>query len=164
MQVHEGTLDGKGLRVAIVAARFNELVVDKLVDGATDCLRRHGVDEDDIELVWVPGAYELPLVARRLAESDRVDAIVTLGAVVRGQTAHFDYVAGQAAEVGRIAVATGVPITFGTLTTETFEQAVDRAGGKLGNKGWDAALAAIETARLLEGLKAGGDSSHPGFR
>ncbi len=164
MQVHQGSLDGKGLRIGVVAARFNEVVVDKLVDGALDCLRRHGVADDDIELVWVPGSFELPLVARRLAESERVDAIVTLGAVVRGQTAHFDYVAAQAAEVGRVALATGVPITFGTLTTETFEQAVDRAGGKLGNKGWEAALAAIETARLLEDIKAQPEGPRPGFR
>jgi 6,7-dimethyl-8-ribityllumazine synthase len=153
MRVHEGTLDGTGLRVAIVAGRFNEVVVEKLVDGAVDCLRRHGVADDDIELAWVPGAYEIPLVARRLAESGRFDAIVTLGAVVRGQTAHFDYVAGEAAQVGRIALETGVPVAFGTLTTETWEQAVDRAGGKMGNKGWEAALAAIETARLLADLK-----------
>jgi 6,7-dimethyl-8-ribityllumazine synthase len=103
--------------------------------------------------VWVPGAYEIPLVARLLAQAGEVDAIVTLGAVVRGQTAHFDYVAGQAAQVGDIAVATGIPIAFGTLTTETWEQAVDRSGGKMGNKGWEAALAAIETARLLEMLR-----------
>jgi 6,7-dimethyl-8-ribityllumazine synthase len=153
MRIHEGTLDGSGLRVALVASRFNESVVRQLVTGAADCLRRHGVDEDDLELAWVPGAYEIPLVTRRLAESGRFDAIVALGCVVRGQTAHFEYVAAQAADVGRIATATGVPITFGVLTTETFEQAVDRAGGKLGNKGWDAALAAIETARLLSGLK-----------
>lgn len=153
MKVHEGKLDGSGLRVAIVAGRFNEAVVSHLVNGAADCLRRHGVAEDDVELVWTPGAYEIPLVARRIAESGRFDAIVTVGAVIRGQTAHFEYVAGQAADVGRVASETGVPITFGVLTTETFEQAVDRAGGKLGNKGWDAALAAIETARLLADLK-----------
>lgn len=165
MRVHEGSLDGGGLHIAVVAGRFNEVVVEKLVDGALDCLRRHGVDDDDLELVWVPGAYEIPLVARRLAESGRVDAIVTLGAVVRGQTAHFDYVAAQAAHVGDVAVATGVPITFGTLTTETWEQAVDRAGGKMGNKGWEAALAAIETARLLESLRAhAGELNKAGFR
>jgi 6,7-dimethyl-8-ribityllumazine synthase len=152
MRVHEGSLDGTGLRFALVAGRFNEVVVDKLVDGAADCLRRHGVADDDIELAWVPGAFEIPLVARRLAETGRFAAIITLGAVVRGQTAHFDYVAGEAAQVGRIALETGVPISFGTLTTETFEQAVDRAGGKLGNKGWEAALAALETARLLEAV------------
>jgi 6,7-dimethyl-8-ribityllumazine synthase len=165
MKVHEGSLDGTGLKVAIVAGRFNEVVVEKLVDGAASCLRRHGVAEDDIELIWVPGAYEIPLVARRLAERGDIDAIVTLGAVVRGQTAHFDYVAGHAAEVGRVATATGVPITFGTLTTETWEQAVDRAGGKLGNKGWEAALAAIETTRLLESLRrSAGEEKKAGFR
>ncbi len=153
MKVHEGSLDGAGLRVAVVAGRFNEVVVRALVDGALDCLRRHGVADDDLELAWVPGAYELPVVVRRLAETGRFDAVVALGAVVRGETPHFDYVAGQAAEVGAIAAAGGVPVGFGVLTTETFAQAVDRAGGKLGNKGWDAALAAIETARLLADLK-----------
>lgn len=153
MKVHEGSLDGRGLRVGLVAARFNEVVVHQLVTGATDCLRRHGVGDDDIELAWVPGAYELPVVARRLAATGRFDAIVALGCVVRGQTPHFDYVAGQAALVGRVADEAGIPVTFGVLTTEDFAQAVDRAGGKLGNKGWDAAQAAIETARLLADLK-----------
>jgi len=147
-----GSLDGSGLKVAIVAAQFNEAVVDRLVSGAADCLRRHGVADDDILLAWVPGSYEMPVVAGKLAASGTVDAIVTLGAVVRGQTAHFDYVAGEAANVGRVATQTGVPVAFGVLTTETFEQAVDRAGGKLGNKGWEAALSAIETANLLRQL------------
>jgi 6,7-dimethyl-8-ribityllumazine synthase len=153
MEVHEGMLNATGLRFAVLAARFNEMVVTKLVDGAVDCLRRHGAAEDDLEVVWVPGAYEIPVVARRLAESGRFDALIALGCVVRGQTAHFEYVAGHAADVGRVALDTGVPITFGVLTTETFEQAVDRAGGKHGNKGWEAAQAAIETARLLSELK-----------
>jgi 6,7-dimethyl-8-ribityllumazine synthase len=153
METHEAPLNAAGLRFALVAARFNEAVVGKLVDGAADCLRRHGAADDDIELVWVPGAFEIPVVARRLAESGRFDALVALGCVVRGQTAHFDYVAGHAAEVGRVALDTGVPVTFGVLTTDTFEQAVDRAGGKHGNKGWEAAQAAIETARLLSELK-----------
>jgi 6,7-dimethyl-8-ribityllumazine synthase len=153
MKVHDGSFDGAGLRLAIVAARFNEVVVRPMVDGALDCLRRHGVADDDVELAWVPGAFEIPVVARRLADSGRFDAIVALGCVVRGQTAHFEYVAGQAAEVGAVAAATGVPVMFGVLTTETFEQAVDRAGGKMGNKGWEAALGAIETARLLADLK-----------
>jgi 6,7-dimethyl-8-ribityllumazine synthase len=153
MKTYEGALDGAGLRIALVAARFNEAVVSKLVDGALDCLRRHGVADDDLELAWVPGSWELPVVVQRLAASGRFDAVVALGAVVRGQTPHFDYVAGQAATVGAIATVTGVPVTFGVLTTETFDQAVDRAGGKLGNKGWEAALAAIETARLLADLK-----------
>jgi 6,7-dimethyl-8-ribityllumazine synthase len=153
MKIHEGSLDGAGLRIGIVAARFNEVVVRPLVDGAVDCLRRHGVAEDDIELAWVPGAFEIPVVARRLADSGRFDALVALGCVVRGQTAHFEYVAGRSAEVGAVATDTGVPIMFGVLTTETFEQAVDRAGGKMGNKGWESAQAAIETARLLADLK-----------
>ena len=152
MRTYTGALDGRGLRIGIVAARFNEAVVSRLVDGAVDCLRRHGVADDGLELVWVPGSWEIPVVARRLAQTGRVDGIVALGAVVRGQTAHFDYVAGQAADVGTVAAATGVPVSFGVLTTETFEQAVDRAGGKLGNKGWDAALAVIETARVLADL------------
>lgn len=153
MKVYEGSLDGAGLRIGLVAGRFNEVVVRQLVAGATDCLRRHGVAEDDIELAWVPGAYELPVVTRRLADTGRFDALVALACVVRGQTPHFDYVAGQAALVGRVTEQTGVPVTFGVLTTEDFDQAVDRAGGKLGNKGWDAAQAAIETARLLADLK-----------
>lgn len=153
MRVHSGALDGAGLRVALVATRFNDTVVERLVAGATDCLRRHGVADDDIELVRVPGAWELPLVVKRLALAGRFDAVVALGAVVRGETAHFDYVAGQAAEIGRIAVDTGTVVTNAVLTTDTYAQAVDRAGGKLGNKGFDAALAAIETARLLDGLK-----------
>lgn len=153
MKVYEGSLDGAGLRIGLVAARFNEVVVRQLVAGATDCLRRHGVADDDIELAWVPGAYELPVVTRRLADTGRFDGLVALACVVRGQTPHFDYVAGQAALVGRVTEQTGVPVTFGVLTTDDFDQAVDRAGGKLGNKGWDAAQAAIEIARLLADLK-----------
>lgn len=153
MKVHEGSLDGTGLRVGLVAGRFNEVIVERLVAGATDCLRRHGVADADLEVAWVPGGWELSVVARRMADTGRFDALVALGCVVRGQTAHFEYVAGQAAAVGAVMDATGVPVAFGVLTTETFEQAVDRAGGKLGNKGWDAAQAAIETARLLADLK-----------
>ncbi len=154
MHVHEGSYDGAGLRVGLVAARFNEVVVRPLVDGALDCLRRHGVAEDAITLAWVPGSWELPVVAARLAASGELDAIICLGAVVRGETTHFDYVAGEAVRVGAIAAQTGVVITNAVLTTETFEQAVDRAGGKRGNKGWEAALAAIETATLLRDLPA----------
>jgi 6,7-dimethyl-8-ribityllumazine synthase len=139
--------------MAVVAGRFNEVVVDRLVSGALDCLRRHGVDDDDIWLANVPGSWELPVVVRRLAQRGEVDGIVALGAVVRGQTAHFEYVAGEAAQVGRVAVDFGVPVGFGVLTTETFAQAVDRAGGKLGNKGWETALAVIETANLLRAIE-----------
>ena len=152
MRVHEGSLDGSGLSVAIIASRFNDTVVQRLVDGAVSCLTRHGVPEDAVDVYWVPGAWEIPLVARRLAERGGVDAIVALGLVVRGQTAHFEYVAGESAAVGRVALDTGVPISFGVLTTETWDQAVDRSGGKLGNKGWEAALAAVETANLLREL------------
>lgn len=152
MRTLEGALDGTGLRIGLVVARFNEAITSKLMQGALDCLRRHGVPDDAVVLVWVPGSWELPLAVRRLAESGQTDGIVAIGAVIRGQTAHFDYVAGQAAEVGRVALDTGVPVTFGVLTTETFEQAVDRAGGRRGNAGWEAALAVIETARVLEAI------------
>lgn len=152
MRTYEGGLDASGLRIGMVASRFNETVVQRLVEGAVDCVRRHGGDDDAVELAWAPGSWELPLVARKMAESGRFDALVALGAVVRGETAHFDYVAAQAAEVGRVALQTGVPVANAVLTTETYEQAVDRSGGKLGNKGWEAAQAAIETARLLRAL------------
>lgn len=152
MRVHEGSLDGEGLRVAIIASRFNDTVVQRLVEGAVSCLTKHGVDEDALDVYWVPGAWEIPLVAKRLASAGVVDAIVAVGLVVRGQTAHFDYVAGESAAVGRVALETGVPISFGVLTTENWEQATDRSGGKLGNKGWEAAMAALETANLLKTL------------
>ncbi|HUG86063.1 MAG TPA: 6,7-dimethyl-8-ribityllumazine synthase [Euzebya sp.] len=152
MRVHEGSLDGQGLRIAIIASRFNDTVVQRLVDGARSCLTRHGVADDAIDLYWVPGAWEIPLVARKLALGGGVDAIVALGLVVRGQTAHFEYVAGESAAVGRVALDSGVPIAFGVLTTETWEQATDRSGGKMGNKGWEAAQAALETANLLKSI------------
>jgi 6,7-dimethyl-8-ribityllumazine synthase len=151
--VHTGRLDATGLRVGVVASRFNEAVVDRLVDGAVDTLVRHGAVPGDVQVAWVPGAFEIPVVLRRMASSGRFDALVALGAVVRGSTPHFDYVAGEAAR-GAAAVArdTGVPVAFGILTTDTWEQAVERAGGKLGNKGAEAALSAIETANLLKDL------------
>jgi 6,7-dimethyl-8-ribityllumazine synthase len=146
-----GTFLARGRRFAIAASRFNEVVTSKLVEGAVAALRAHDVDEDDLVVAWVPGAFELPILARRLAEAGSFDAVICLGAVIRGDTAHFDYVAGQAAAGIRVAAeATGVPVIFGVLTTETFEQAMDRAGGKHGNKGWDAAMAAMETASVLE--------------
>ena len=149
MKIHEASLDASGLRFGLVAARFNDTVVRRLVDGALDCIRRHGGDERKVELAWVPGSWELPIVTAAMARSGRFDALVALGTVIRGETAHFDYVAGQAAEVGRVALDTGVPVANAVLTTETYDQAVDRAGGKAGNKGWEAAQAALETARLL---------------
>jgi len=152
MRIIDATLDGSGLRIGVVVTRFNDTVTRRLLDGALDALRRHNVREDDVTVAWVPGGWELPVIVRRLAQGGRVDAVIALAAVVRGQTAHFDYVAGNAATVGAVAADTGVPVSFGVLTTETWEQAVDRAGGKRGNAGADAALAAIETARVLEAL------------
>jgi len=153
MTTFSGQQRGQGLRVALVCSRFNDLVTERLLAGATDGLLRHGVDEASVTVAWVPGAFELPLAASRLAASGEVDAVVCLGAVIRGATAHFDYVAGQcAAGVQRVQLETGVPVIFGVLTTETVEQALDRAGGKSGNKGFDAATAAIEMADLLRQL------------
>jgi 6,7-dimethyl-8-ribityllumazine synthase len=143
----------RDLRFGFVAARFNDFIVEPLIRGAIDALKRHGATEKQIEIVRVPGAFDIPLIARKLALSRRFDALVTLGAVVRGQTPHFDYVAGECASgIARIALETGVPIAFGVLTTDTMEQAVDRAGGKAGNKGADAALVAVEMANLLRRL------------
>ncbi|MDQ3783671.1 MAG: 6,7-dimethyl-8-ribityllumazine synthase [Actinomycetota bacterium] len=153
MRSFSGDLDARHLRVAVVAGRFNETISRRLVDGALDCLRRHGAAEDDILLVWVPGAFELPVAAKRIAASKEVDAIVCVGAVVRGETPHFDYVAGNAARgIGEATAATGIPIAFGVLTTDDSAQAEARAGGKAGNKGFEAALAAIEMANLLAAL------------
>ena len=153
-KVIEGELLARDLRFVLVAARFNEFVVEPLVRGALDALKRHGVVEKQIEIVRVPGAFDLPIVVRKLALSQRYDAIITLGAVIRGQTPHFDYVAGECAGgIARIALESGVPVAFGVLTTDTVEQAVDRAGGKAGNKGADCALVAIEMANLLRRLE-----------
>jgi 6,7-dimethyl-8-ribityllumazine synthase len=146
-----GTFLARGRRFAIAVSRFNEVVTSKLVEGAVAAFRAHGIEEDDLVIAWVPGAFELPLLARRFAEQGTFDAVVCLGAVIRGDTPHFDHVAGQAATgIRNAAEATGVPVIFGVLTTETFEQATDRAGGKHGNKGWDAAMAAMETVSVLE--------------
>ena len=152
-KVIEGEMLARDLRFAFIAARFNDFVVEPLIRGALDALKRHGATEKQIEIVRVPGAFDIPLVARKLAQSRRYDALIALGAVVRGQTPHFDYVAGECASgISRIALETGVPIAFGVLTTDTMEQATDRAGGKAGNKGADAALVAIEMANLLRRL------------
>ncbi len=153
MREVRGDFLARGRRIAIAVARFNELVTGTLLDGAVDCLRAHGIEEDDLVVAWVPGAFELPILARRLAASGGYDAVICLGAVIRGETPHFDHVAGQAANGVRAAAEeTGVPVIFGVLTTDTVEQAMDRAGGKQGNKGWDAAMAAMETASVLERL------------
>lgn len=156
MTSFEGTLDGAGLRVGIVCSRFNELVVDRLLDGARRGLRRHGVAEADVDVAWVPGAFELPVAVQAMAASGRYDAVVALGAVIRGATAHFEHVAGPcASQLAAIAVATGVPVMFGVLTVDTIEQALERAGSKAGNKGEEAAVGAIEMARLLRALRSG---------
>lgn len=150
----EGSLRADGLKFAIVAARFNSFIVDRLVEGALDALRRTGADTEAVTFVKVPGSWEMPLVAAELARQKSYDAIICLGAVIRGETPHFDYVAGNAASgLAGIAAETGVPIAFGILTTNTVEQAVDRAGAKSGNKGFDAAMTAIEMAQLLRTLR-----------
>jgi 6,7-dimethyl-8-ribityllumazine synthase len=152
-KIIEGELHARDLRFAVVAARFNDFVVEPLIRGALDALRRHGSSDRQVDIYRVPGAFDIPIVARKLALAHRHDALIALGAVVRGQTPHFDYVAGECASgLSRIALETGVPIAFGVLTTDTMEQAVDRAGGKAGNKGADAALAAVEMANLLRRL------------
>ncbi len=153
MRTFRGDDQGRRRRFAIVAARFNEVITAKLLSGAVDCLSSHDVDGDDIDVAWVPGAFELPLAGRAFAKAGTYDAVICLGAVIRGETPHFDLVAGQAAEgIRRVAEDTGVPVIFGVLTTDSLEQAVERAGGAHGNKGWDAAMAAIEMASLLDQL------------
>lgn len=145
-----GRFQAGDARFGIVISRFNEAITHRLLEGARDCLRRHGVADDAIEVIWVPGAWELPVAARNLARSERFSALIALGAVIRGATPHFDYVAGAAASgLSSVALETGVPTIFGVLTTDTIEQAMERAGTKAGNKGWDSALAAIEMANLF---------------
>jgi len=149
----EGKLDGSGKKFAIIVPRFNEFINEKLLSGAVDNLVRHGVADGDITVVWTPGAFEIPLVARKLAEQSKYDAVIALGCVIRGATAHFDYVAGEVAKgIGQVAIQAGLPTLFGVLTTDTIEQAIERAGSKAGNKGSDAALAGIEMANLMEQL------------
>ncbi len=151
--IYEGTFAPPPGRFALVAARFNHFVVEHLVGGATDGLKRHGVADDAIDLVWVPGSYEIPLVAKRLAGSGRYAALICLGAVIRGDTDHYDHVAGEAAKgIAQASLATGVPVIFGILTCDTLEQAINRAGAKAGNKGFEAALTAVEMVNLLRKL------------
>lgn len=146
----EGQLSSQGLRIALVASRFNSFITDRLVEGAIDAIVRTGGDPDTVRVYKVPGAFEIPLVAKKLAASAKFDAVVCLGAVIRGSTPHFDYVAAEVAKgVAHVSLETGLPVTFGVLTTDTLEQAIERAGSKAGNKGWDAAMAAVETANLL---------------
>ena len=150
MKVLEGNLVAEGLKIGIVAARFNEFIVSKLIGGAEDALKRHGVREEDIELAWVPGAFEIPLIAQKMANSKKYDAVICLGAVIKGSTPHFDYVCAEVSKgIASVSLQTDKPVIFGVLTTNTIEQAIERAGTKAGNKGYDAAVTAIEMANLL---------------
>lgn len=149
--IFEGNLVGSGLKIGIVVGRFNEFITSKLLGGAEDALRRHGVEQDDVDIAWVPGAFEIPVVAKKMAASGKYDAVITLGTVIRGATPHFDYVCSEVAKgISAINMQEGIPVIFGVLTTDTIEQAIERAGTKAGNKGWDAGSAAIEMANLLK--------------
>lgn len=151
MKTYEGKLVAEGLKFGIIAARFNEFITSKLVSGSIDALHRHGVNEDDIELAWVPGAFEIPILAQKMALSKRYDAVICLGAVIRGATPHFDLVSNEVSKgIAQVGLKTGIPVIFGVLATDSIEQAIERAGTKAGNKGFDAAMTAIETANLLK--------------
>ncbi|GIP58146.1 6,7-dimethyl-8-ribityllumazine synthase [Paenibacillus woosongensis] len=153
-QVFEGHLVSEGLKYGIVVGRFNEFITSKLLGGALDALKRHGVKDEEVNVAWVPGAFEIPFAAQKMAESGKYDAVITLGTVIRGSTSHYDYVCNEVAKgVAAIGLKTGVPTIFGVVTTENIEQAIERAGTKAGNKGWDAAMAAIEMANLTNLLK-----------
>ena len=153
MQVFEGNFDGKGSKIAIVASRFNEFITKELIGGAEDTLLRHNVNTDDIDLYRVPGAFEIPSVCNKIAKSGKYDAVITLGAVIRGSTPHFDYVAAEVSKgVASVSMQYNIPVIFGVLTTDTIEQAVERAGTKAGNKGSDAAMAALEMINLYKGM------------
>ena len=150
MKTYEGNFIAKGLRFGIIAGRFNEFIGGKLIAGALDALKRHGVEEGDIELMWVPGAFEIPLAAKKMAKSKKYDGVICLGAVIRGSTPHFDYVASEVSKgIASVSLESEIPVIFGVLTTDTIEQAIERAGTKAGNKGYDAAMTAIEMVNLL---------------
>ena len=153
MKILEGKLTGKGIKIAIVAARFNEFITSKLIGGAEDILKRHEVEENDISLIWVPGAFEIPLAAKKLAASTKYDAVITLGAVIKGSTPHFDYVCAEVSKgVAHVALDSEIPVIFGVLTTNSIEEAIERAGTKAGNKGADAAMTAIEMVNLIKNI------------
>lgn len=150
-KVHKGILDAKDKNFGIVVSRFNEFVTQKLLDGCLDCLKRHNAAEDNITLAWVPGAFEIPYLALRMANSKKYDAVICLGTIIRGETPHFDYIANQVSRsIAQISLETGIPVIFGIITTDNLEQAIERAGTKAGNKGWDAALSAMEMADLFK--------------
>ncbi|MCG8401910.1 MAG: 6,7-dimethyl-8-ribityllumazine synthase [Firmicutes bacterium] len=149
VKVYEGHLVGEGLKFGIVVGRFNEFITNKLLSGALDALQRHGVSQQDVEVAWVPGAFEIPAVARRMVDMNRYNAVLCLGAVIRGATPHFDYVAAEVSKgIAKVGLDSGMPVVFGVITVDTIEQAIERAGTKAGNKGWDAAVTAIEMANL----------------
>ncbi|ADK15266.1 MULTISPECIES: 6,7-dimethyl-8-ribityllumazine synthase [Clostridium] len=151
MKMYEGKLVAEGLKFGIVIARFNEFIGTKLLEGALDCLKRHGAQEEDIEVAWVPGAFEIPMVSKKMAFSKKYDAVICLGAVIRGQTPHFDYVSNEVSKgVASVSLESGMPVIFSVLTTDNIEQAVERAGTKGGNKGYDGAMSAIEMANLMK--------------
>jgi 6,7-dimethyl-8-ribityllumazine synthase len=153
MKMYEGKLVAEGLKFGIIVGRFNEFIGGKLLTGALDGLKRHGVEENDIEIAWVPGAFEIPLTAKKMAKSQKYDAVICLGAVIRGATPHFDYVSNEVSKgIASVSLETEIPVIFGVLTTDTIEQAIERAGTKAGNKGYDAAVTAIEMANLLRQL------------
>lgn len=153
MRILEGNVIGNSIKVGIVAARFNEFIVSRLISGAEDALVRHGVDTDDIELAWVPGAFEIPVVAQKMAQSGKYDAVLCLGAVIKGSTSHYDYVCAEVSKgIAAVGLNTGVPTLFGVLTTDNIEQAIERAGTKAGNKGYDAACSAIEMVNLMKNI------------
>ena len=154
MRVYEGKLVSEKIRVGMVAARFNEFIVSKLIDGAVDGLRRHGVEDDCIDLAWVPGAFEIPLIASQMAKSGKYDAVICLGAVIRGSTSHYDYVCSEVSKgIAQVSLKSDIPVMFGVLTTDTIEQAIERAGTKAGNKGFDCAAGAIEMVNLMQEIQ-----------
>jgi len=154
MKVYEGKLNAEGLKFGIVVGRFNEFIVSKLLSGALDCLKRHGAEEDNIDISWVPGAFEIPMISKKMALSRKYDAVICLGAVIRGSTPHFDYVSSEVSKgVAHVSLESDIPVIFSVLTTDNIEQAIERAGTKSGNKGYDGAMAAIEMANLIKELE-----------
>ncbi|MGB9710171.1 MAG: 6,7-dimethyl-8-ribityllumazine synthase [Thermodesulfovibrio sp.] len=154
MKIIEGKLDAQGLKFGIVVSRFNEFITSRLLEGAIDALIRHGAQQTDIEIVRVPGSFEIPIIAKKLAQTGKFHAIVCLGTLIRGATPHFDYIAAEVSKgIALVGLETGIPVSFGVITADTIEQAIERAGSKSGNKGWDAAMVAIEMARVMEELK-----------
>ena len=153
MKVIEGVYSGEGLKIGIIASRFNEFITSKLVSGAEDCLKRHGVADDDMSVAWVPGAFEIPVIAKRMASSGKYDAVICVGAVIRGVTSHYDYVCSEVSKgIAAVSLETGIPVLFGILTTDTIEQAIERAGTKAGNKGTDCAMSALEMVNLIKNI------------